>query len=344
MRTPVWVFASLVVALLAAMLLCGCRKVKEPEPAPDISAPTGTMENAVPPEGPQTAAPVAGGGKKVIGVTLLTKTHAFYQDLEAGMQRAAKEAGYELAVDSAEFKASDQEKQIDNFIVQKVAAIVVCPADSASVGGAIKKANAAGIPVFTADIAAKEGDVVCHIASDNKQGGQKAGEFLAKAIGGKGQVVVIDHPAVTSVQDRVAGFEEAIRKYPGIEIVEKPPAEGQRSKAREVMANKLIEYPKLAGVFGINDDSALGALAACEATKGAEKIVIVGYDATPEAREKISKGTQLKADVVQFPDKMGMVAIQTVVKYLKGEQVPKDIPIEVGIVDQASLKAEPAKK
>lgn len=337
-----WVCAACLLVLGTAVLIGGCHKVRETPPPPDTNAPPAVLENAVPSEGAPTPAPAA--GKKVIGVTLLTKTHAFYQDLEAGMRKAAKEAGYELAVDSAEFKASDQEKQIDNFIVQKVAAIVVCPADSASVGGAIKKANAAGIPVFTADIAAKEGDVVCHIASDNRQGGRKAGEYLAKALNGKGQVIIIDHPAVTSVQDRVAGFEEAIRNYPGIEIVEKPPAEGQRSKAREVMANKLIEYPKLAGVFGINDDSALGALAACEATKGAEKIVIVGYDATPEAREKILKGTQLKADVVQFPEKMGVVAIQTVVKYLKGEKVPRNIPIEVGIVDQASLKAEQAGK
>ncbi len=330
-----------VLLLLALVVVTGCQKVKEPSSeTPPVEQPMPT-EN-MPGEGAKVAAPTGGG--KVIGVTLLTKTHVFYQDLEKGMQEAADKLGYKLAVDSAEFTASDQEKQIDNFIVQKVAALVVCPADSASVGGPIKKANAAGIPVFTADIAAQEGEVVCHIASDNKQGGRKAGEYLAQAIGGQGQVIVIDHPAVTSVQDRVAGFEEALKKYPKIELVEKPPAEGQRSKARDVAANKLIEFPQLRGIFGINDDSALGALAACEATKGAEKIVIVGYDATPEAREKIVKGTQLKADVVQFPVKMGLTTIETIDKYLRGEKVPKQIPIEVDILDKAKLSKEAPKQ
>ena len=255
------------VALMLAVVLCGCSKVEQTNtsltPVTPKNMPKAATNAAETAEAPAGEAPKCQG--QTIGITLLTKTHNFYQDLEKSMQETADKLNLKLAIVSSEFKASDQDKQIDDFIVQKVAAMVVCPADSASVGGAIKKANAAKIPVFTADISADSGDVVCHIASDNKLGGKLAAERLAKEIGDKGEVLVIDHPAVKSVQDRTAGFSEEMKKHPNIKVVEYAPAEGQRSKAHDVVVNKLISYPNLAGIFAINDDSALGALAACQA-------------------------------------------------------------------------------
>lgn len=336
--------AGLMLCALLAALLCGCEKVASPTENPPESMLTPNLpgkdatKTAAKSEAPAGEAPKCQG--QTIGISLLTTTHPFYQDLEKAMRATAEKLNLKLAIVSAEFKASDQDRQMDDFIVEKCAAIVVCPADSASVGGAIKKANQAKIPVFTADISANSGDVVCHIASDNKMGGRLAADYVAKLLGGKGEVLVIDHPAVKSVQDRTAGFEEEMKKYPGIKVVEKAPAEGQRGKAREATANKLISYPNLKGIFGINDDSALGALAACEATKGADKIVIVGYDATAEAKQRIAAGSQLKADVAQFPTQMGITTIETIARYLCGQQVPKVIPIPVAIVDRDSLAKE----
>jgi ribose transport system substrate-binding protein len=106
----------------------------------------------------------------------------------------------------------------------------------------------------------------------------------------------------------------------------------------------LQGYPDLDAIFGINDDSALGALAAVEAAGKQDRILIVGYDAVPEARQAILKGTALKADVVQHPEKIGRQTIDTVAKHLKGEQVEPWIPVEVGIVDKASLEAEAAER
>jgi len=185
---------------LVSVAFIGCGKQSPPtEAGSPVPTPTTPQTSSA-----QAPKPLSG---KRIGVSLLTKQHVFYQDLERGLRDAAKEAGAELLVESAEFDPKLQDDQVGNFVVEKVDAIILCPADSKSVGGAVKKANAAGIPVFTADIAAEEGEVVSHIASDNEQGGELAAQYLAEQLGGEGKVVIIDHPAVTSVQERVAGFE-----------------------------------------------------------------------------------------------------------------------------------------
>jgi len=282
-----------------------------------------------------------GGGKQLytVGVTLLTKEHPFYQELEAAMRETAAEHNVKLNIQSAQFEMEKQQSQIENFITQHVDALVICPVDSDTIGGAITRANKAGIPVFTADIAANSGDVICHVASDNVEGGRVAGGYMAKLLKGKGKIIIIDHPKVMSVVDRTKGFVEAISKYPGIKIVAKPPGDGERTTSMNVMENMLQSHPEIDGVFAINDSTALGALAALRQAKRND-VVIVGYDADPEAREEILKGGPLKADAVQYPRKIGSTTIEMVVKHLNGEKVPKKVPVEVGIIDKASLEAE----
>ncbi|MDZ7373033.1 MAG: substrate-binding domain-containing protein [candidate division KSB1 bacterium] len=276
---------------------------------------------------------------KRIGVSLLTREHVFYRDLEEALVDEAKRLGYELVVTSADFDPNRQASQVEDFITRRVDAIVICPVNSASIGRSVEDANRAGIPVFTADVASQGGEVVCHVASDNEAGGRLAGEYLAKAIGYQGKVVIIDHPEATSVLDRVKGFEEAIAKYPGIRIVAKPDGGAVRERAMQVMEDMLQAHPDVKGVFGINDDTALGALAAIEAA-GRVDIVLVGYDATPDALAAILRGSPLKADVVQHPKEIGRVTIQMIDKYFRGENVPKVVPIQVGILDRETLLQE----
>ncbi len=273
---------------------------------------------------------------KVIGVTLLTRGHMFYRDLEQGLREEAAKNQYELIVTAGEFDLGKQIAQIEDFVARKVDAIIVCPADSKGVGPGIKKANAAGIPVFTADIAAQEGDVICHIASDNVAGGRLAGEYLAKVLNGKGNIAIINQPVVTSVLDRAEGFKEVIVKYPQMKIVADVNGQGVRDKALQAATDILQANPKLNGIFGINDDSALGALDAVQQFKRAG-VVIVGYDATPPAVDAITKGTALKADVIQYPKKIGTSTIEQIKEYFSGKQVPKVLPVEVGIVDKEAL-------
>jgi ribose transport system substrate-binding protein len=306
----------LVALLFAVLLISGCAKRQT-----------------------QTGAPTT-EKKWRVGVTLLTKQHPFYQELEAAMRETAEKEGIELLIQSAEFNLADQTAQVENFLTSGVDALIICPVDSAGIAGAVKKANAAKVPVFTADIAAQGGDVVCHVASDNVQGGRLAGEYLAKLLGGKGKVVIIDHPVVTSVQDRTRGFMEAISKYPGIQVVDRPPGDGVRDKAMAVTETMLQKHPDLAGIFAINDSTALGALKAVE-SMGRTNVVIVGYDGDPEARREILRGSALKADAVQFPRKIGSTVVEMVAKHLRGEPVPKLVPIPCDIIDREKLQREP---
>ncbi len=287
-----------------------------------------------------------GGGEpgvekpKVVGASLLTQTHVFYQDMVEAMKAEAPKHGLKLRLQYAEFDSRKQNDQMDTFIAQGVDAILVAPTDSSGIAPVIADARAKGIPVFTVDIAAHGADVVSHIASDNERGGALLAEYLGKRLGGKGKVAIIDHPTVTSVQDRTRGFEKALAEFPGMRIVQRVPGEGQRDKAMRVCQDLLQAHPDLNAIFGINDDSALGALAAVESAGLQDKIVIVGFDGTPEARDAIAAGKALKADAVQYPRKIGAKTIEIVAAHLAGEQVPVVAPVAVGLIDQASLKAE----
>ena len=120
----------------------------------------------------------AAAGPKTIGVSIQNREAQFYQQMESGMRSEAKKYGYTVNVVDASRDNAKQQSQVEDFISQKVSAIVLTPYDSQAIGSAIVEANNAGIPVFTADIAnaSSQGKVVAHIASDNVQGGEQAGQ------------------------------------------------------------------------------------------------------------------------------------------------------------------------
>ena len=279
---------------------------------------------------------------RTIGVALLTRGHIFYKDLEEGLRDEAARQHYELVITSAEFDLGKQISQIEDFVARKVDAVIVCPVDSKGIGPGVRKANEANIPVFTADIAAQEGNVVSHIASDNVAGGRLAGEYMAKALNGKGKIAIINNPVATSVLDRVKGFREAIEKYPAITVVADVSGQAVRDKSLEVTADVLQANPQLDGIFGINDATALGALDAVQQFKRAG-IIIVGYDATPPAADAITRGTPLKADVIQYPKKIGTMTIEMIRDHFAGKQVPPVVPVEVGIADADYFLKNPQK-
>jgi ribose transport system substrate-binding protein len=151
-------------------------------------------------------------------------------------------------------------------------------------------------------------------------------------------VLILDHPTVASVQDRTKGFQEALAKYPGIQIVGRPSADGQRARAMAVMEDMLQTHPDLNGVFGINDDSALGAVSVLEAARRTD-VVVVGFDATAQAIEAIRRGGPLKADIAQYPERIGRTVIEMVDRHLRGERVSPIVSVEVAVVDAAHLPA-----
>jgi ribose transport system substrate-binding protein len=288
-----------------------------------------------------SASPAAGAGGKTIGVSIQNREAQFYQDMESGMKTAAAAHGFTVNVVDASRDNSKQQSQVEDFISQKVAAIVLTPYDSQAIGAAIVEANKAGIPVFTADIAnaSKDGVVVAHIASDNVQGGGQAGKLMCAGLAGKpGEVAIIDEPEVTSVQDRVKGFKAALAAgCPNAKIVADINGGGERAKASSVMEDILQSHKNLRGVFGINDDSALGAAKAVDAAGLTGKIVVVGYDASPEARAAIKSGS-MYGDAIQHPDQIGSKTVDAIAGSFTGKIIPAKISVPVGTFTKADTK------
>ena len=287
------------------------------------------------------ASPAPGGSasaQKTIGVSIQNREAQFYQDMEAGMRAEAAKRGYGLIVVDASRDNAKQQSQVEDFISKRVDAIVLTPYDSQAIGSAIGEANTAGIPVFTADIAStsQQGRVVAHIASDNVQGGFEAGTLICKAVGNGGGIAIVDEPEVTSVQDRVKGFKEALAQHcPGVKVVADVDSGGTRDKASSDTGDILQAHRDLKGIFGINDDSALGALAAVKASGMTGKIAIVGYDATTEARDAIAKG-EMYGDAIQYPAKIGAKTIDVIAGYFAGTKPDSLVKIAVGTYTKAS--------
>ena len=280
----------------------------------------------------------AAAGRKTIGVSIQNREAQFYQDMESGMRSEAARYGYGLIVVDASRDNAKQQSQVEDFISKRVDAIVLTPYDSQAIGSAIAEANSANIPVFTADIAStsSQGRVVAHIASDNVQGGFEAGTLICQAVKA-GSIAIIDEPEVTSVQDRVKGFKAAIsQRCPSVTIVADVDSGGTRDKASSDTGDILQAHRDLKGIFGINDDSALGALAAVRAAGLTGKIAIVGYDATPEARDAIGKG-EMYGDAIQYPAKIGSTTIDVIANYFAGKKPPPVVKIGVGTFTKASL-------
>jgi ribose transport system substrate-binding protein len=225
---------------------------------------------------------------------------------------------------------------------------VLCPCDSKAIGTSIVEANKAGIPVFTADIAAlaPEAKVVSHVATDNYGGGKEAAAAIIEALGGSGKVAILDHPEVESVMLRTKGFEETIAKHNAagkgkIEIVTKLPGGGARDRSFKAAEDILQAHPDLNGIFAINDPSALGAVAALEKAGRQAKVKVVGFDGMPEGKQAIRDG-RIYADPIQFPDRIGRQTAQAIAKYLAGEDLPREVLIPTALYRRADADKDPA--
>jgi ribose transport system substrate-binding protein len=281
-------------------------------------------------------------GRGTIGVSVLTLTNPFFKVIGDTITEEARKHGYDVIVTSGEFDVARQQNQVKDFIVKKVAAIVLCPCDSRSIGPAIREAGSAGIPVFTADIACLDpgAKVVSHIATDNYGGGKQAGGAMIEALGeGGGKVVILDFKQAESCLQRVKGFKEVIDRHNGggpsgrIEIVAELPGDGKKDQGYRCAEDAIQAHPDLAGIFAINDPSALGARAALEKAGKADRVKIIGFDGQPEGKRAIREG-KIFADPVQYPDEIGRMAVKSIVRYFAGEEVPAEQLIPTALYRQ----------
>lgn len=255
-------------------------------------------------------------GKFVIGLSLSTLNNPFFVTLRDGALEAAKQYGVDLIVLDAQDNPAKQLNDIEDLIQKKVDLIIINPTDSDAIVSAVESANDANIPVITVDRAANGGKVVLHIASDNVAGGRMAAEIIAKALGGKGNVVeLVGIPGTSAARDRGKGFEEGLKNYPGLKLVAKQVANFNRAEGLTVMENIIQANPNIDAVFAQNDEMALGAIEALKEAGMLDKVIVVGFDAIPDAVEAVKKG-EMYATIAQQPFKMGYMAVEKAVEYL----------------------------
>ena len=284
-----------------------------------------------------------------IGVSVLTLGNPFFSVIAENITSEAAKHGYDVIVVDGNRNVQKQANQIDDFLTRGVSAIVLNPCDRISTGAAIKKANEAGIPVFTCDLkcVAEGADVVSHVGSDNLQGGRLAGEAMIEALGENGgKVLVVHFPQANSCQLRVQGFKEVIGNYNTgresgqIEVISELDGGGVRDEGYKVTEDTMQAHPDLAGIFAINDPSALGARAALEKAGKQDQVKIIAFDGQPEGKQAIKEG-KIFADPVQFPDKIGTKTVELIMAYFNGEEVPEEVLIPTELYKKEDGESDP---
>jgi ribose transport system substrate-binding protein len=316
--------------LLSSLIQSGCKR-------DDSSKTTSTPSSSPTPSAHSpTAKP-----KPLVGVSLLTLSNPFFKEIADTLQSDGAKHGYDVVVTAGELDPAKQKDQVKDFLVRKASAIVLTPCDSKSIGTAIADANAAGVPVFTADVAAMaEGaKVVSHCATDNLEGGRVAGRAVVDLLGGKGKVAIINHPEVESGMMREKGFLEEVAKAPGIQVVAKLPSSGARDRAFAAAQDILQSHADVDAIFAINDPTALGALAALEKAGKTGQVKIIGFDGQPEARRAVKDG-KLYATVMQYPRRIASTTIESIAKYMGGEDVAPQILIPPALYRKADADAD----
>ena len=287
--------------------------------------------------------------KKTVGILVQTTVNPFFLDLK---NAAEKELGddYEVIFLGGDNNADRQAKQITDLVVQKVDALLITPCNANAVGGPIRDANAAGIPVFTADTACLDTDakIENHVATDNYAGGKLAGDAMIMALGGKGgNILVLDYEQAESCQERVRGFKEVIDAHnkdsknadAQIVIVASLPSMAEEAASQKQTKDALKSNRDLVGVFAINDPAALGAVSAIEEEQLQDQIKVIGFDGQKIGKLAIRDG-RIFADPVQFPKKMGKLSAEYIKKYFAGDEIPAVHMIQPELYFQADAKAD----
>lgn len=266
-------------------------------------------------------------GKLKVGVSLSTLNNPFFVSIREGVEEAAKDKDVETVITDAQNDSSSQNNQVEDLITQKVDLIIINPVDSTAISSSVKKANEANIPVICVDRSSDEGEIVSFISSNNIEGGKLAGEFILEKAGKDAKVIQLEGiPGASSTRERGEGFKKATDKK--IDLVASQTANFDRAEGMTVMENLLQAQPDVKAVFCQNDEMALGASEAIKAS--GKDIVLVGFDGNEDAINAVKEGT-MTSTVAQKPKEMGKIALETAVKYLKGEKVEEkvDSPLEL---------------
>lgn len=275
-----------------------------------------------------TVASTDGSGDGSITLALSTQTNPFFVQLRDGAQDKAEELGVTLNIQDASDDAATQSNQLNNAVTTGAGVVIVNPTDSDAVVPAVEALNQADIPVVAVDRSSNGGEVASFVASDNVAGGAQAAAALSEAIGGEGEILMLQGIAGSSAsRDRGQGFEEEIAKHEGISIVAKQTANFDRGEALDVATNLLQAHPNVKAIFAENDEMALGAIEAL-GDKAGKDVQVVGFDGTDEGLVAVEDGRML-ATVAQQPEELGAKAVEEAAKLLRGEDAEAEVPVEV---------------
>lgn len=312
---------------ISVLLLLGCA----PKPPAEV-VPTPTN-----PEPPTAAAPA-----ETLTVAVVPKavSQQFWTTIKSGAEAAGKELGAEVIWKgpNAETDIAGQRSIVEDFITQKVSAIVLAATDADALVETIKQAEAAGIPVITIDSGVNYDQVRSLVATDNVAGAKLAGEHLIELIGGEGDVGLIPFvQGAASSQQREDGFRQAVDAADKVRLAAVDYSKSDEGTAKNVTQDMLTSHPTLAGIFAANEAGVVGAANALREMNKAGAVKLVGFDASP-AEVKLLEDGVVQALVVQDPYNMGYLGVKSAVQAAKGETVETRVDTGVTLVTKENLQ------
>jgi len=282
----------------------------------------------------------AENGKKVIAVIPKGVSHFFWKSVEAGALAAGREFNVDIVWKGAaqETDYTGQINIVEDAINRRVDGIVLAPSHGDSLVTPVLRAQKEGIPVVIFDSGISTDQYISYIATDNRQGGVVGAERLAEKLNGKGKVAILGvKKGSVSTDQREDGFQETIKaKYPGIEIVQFLYGEADRAKSLDRASDILTAHPDLNGIFASNESSSVGAVQAIKQRSLVGKVILVGFDSSPNLIEDLRAGA-LDSLVLQNPYRMGYEGVKTIVEKLNGKEVQKKVDTGVKLLTKENV-------
>lgn len=279
------------------------------------------------------------GDRVVIASSVYTTQHEFFADIIKGMRKAAAANNVELIITDANSDATRQNNQLEDFVVQKVDAVIIFPVDPQAVVPAVEHAVDVGIPVIESDIKLNTDRTATFIGSDNIELGQRAGEYAKKYIneklGGKARIGVVTWFSDVGQQERLQGFEQVIADMPDVRIVAKQNGDA-REESMTAVENILQANPDMNLYYGTNEGTVLGGLAAIESAGKIGDIAIIGIDISQDGGRALKEGS-IVALIAQQPVVLGEKCIEAALEVISGKTIPKNIIVPVMPVDKSNV-------
>lgn len=262
--------------------------------------------------------------KKIhIAYTTMDLSNPYFIHMVKGMEEKADELGVEITVHDGKGDAASQISAVENFIVQKVDAVIISANDAEALQPMVEKAHEAGISVLTANVPLENSDAHFDLIQYDYgfMGGEIAGNWIKEKLNGEAEVAVFGYSQIPIVKERVNGIIDGIKSIaPNAKIVAEQDAQ-TTELGLKVTEAILQANPNVKVIVGMNDAGPLGAFEAVKAAgKDSDDFCIVGLDAVPEALEKIKEGSIYRGTVDISPYDTGKLMVETTLKVIDGEK------------------------